>query len=321
MLHQEMKYTMGKTLSQLPEETKCTRCRSQATIRMTNHHANFCPPCFTHFVHSAVERAWKKFPISRDEPLMVAVSGGKDSLALWDILNQLGHKTKGLHINLGIEGFSNASVQAIERFAAERRLPWAQYSLEEVFGHTIPEIQSRTRRKICGVCGLLKRRFLNRLTLMEGFQVLSVGHNLDDEAGRLLGNMVRHREQYMENLYPYLPSPHPRMPARVKPLYRLDAYEITTYCGVRHISFLDSKCPMSRGATSHSFKEALRFLEEKMPGTKRHFLFKHLRGKKVPGNGQDFGICRECSEPTFGDHCSVCALRAHVNQPRKKVAH
>ncbi len=308
---------MGKISPQLPREAKCTRCRDQATIRMTNHNANFCPPCFTRFVQTAVKRAQKTFPFSQDKPLMVAVSGGKDSLALWDILNELGHETRGLHINLGIEGFSHASVEAIERFASERQLPWVQYALKDVFGHTVPQIQTRTRRKICGVCGLLKRQLLNRLTVKEGFEVLAVGHNLDDEAGRLLGNLVRHREQYMDKLYPCLPSPHPRMPARVKPLYRLDAYEIVTYCRVKNISFLDSKCPMSRGATSHSFKEALQFLEEKMPGTKRHFLFKHLRSKKAPRNGHGFGTCKKCSEPAFQDLCSVCALEEHLNQPEK----
>ncbi len=282
---------------------------------MPAHHANFCPECFTRFVLTAVERAWKKLPIPHGEPLMVAVSGGKDSLALWDVLHSLGHKTKGLHIDLGIEGFSEASVHAIEQFSSKRGLPWVRHSLREAFGHDIPEIQSRTRRKICAMCGMLKRRFLNRLTLEEGFQVLAVGHNLDDEAGRLLGNIVRHRDQYMDKLYPYLPSPHPKIPTKVKPLYRLDSHEITSYCKVKGISFLATKCPMSRGATSHLFKEALHFLEEKMPGTKRHFLFKHLSDKSPPEGSSDFGTCRECGEPTYETLCGVCSLTEQLNRP------
>ncbi len=311
---------MKKRQRALPPEAKCTRCKGRATLRMPDHHANFCASCFTNFVHTAVERALKKFPLSPREPLMVAVSGGKDSLALWEILDQLGFETKGLHIDLGIEGFSEASVDAIRRFSEERRLPWVQYSLQESFGHTIPEIQGRTRRKICALCGLLKRQLLNRLTVKEGFRVLAVGHNLDDEAGRLLGNLVRHRDQYLEKLSPYLASPHPRMPARAKPLYRLDSHEVLAYCRVREIRPLDDKCPLSRGATSHAFKEALDFLEEKMPGTKRHFLYKHLRSNQGLNGSPDFDTCRSCLEPTYGELCSVCGLAQQLNKSETQPA-
>ena len=34
--------------------------------------------------------------------VLVAVSGGKDSLALWDVLVELGFRTTGLHLSLGI---------------------------------------------------------------------------------------------------------------------------------------------------------------------------------------------------------------------------
>ena len=34
--------------------------------------------------------------------MLVAVSGGKDSLALWDVLIELGYQTTGLHLSLGI---------------------------------------------------------------------------------------------------------------------------------------------------------------------------------------------------------------------------
>jgi tRNA-5-methyluridine54 2-sulfurtransferase len=301
-----------KPLDPPPAGTKCNRCRDQAVIRLPSHNANVCAHCFQHYFHTAVRRAMKKFGVQADRPLLVAVSGGKDSLAIWDALHLLGYATKGLHVDLGIDGFSGASVQAVCRFARQRDLTWVKYSLDETFGHAIPEIHRRTRRKICSVCGLLKRQLLNRLTIKEGFQLLVTGHNLDDEAGRLLGNMTRHRDRYLEKQYPYLPSTHPRLPARLKPLYRLESHEIRTYCELRSIDPLEAKCPLSRGATSHIFKEALDFLEARMPGTKRDFLFTHVDRREPPLASSPYVPCMQCGEPTFEDICGVCRLKGRL---------
>ncbi|NTU48814.1 MAG: hypothetical protein HGA84_07405, partial [Syntrophobacteraceae bacterium] len=223
-------------------------------------------------------------------------------------LQDLGYPTRGIHIHLGIDEFSDASEEAVRIFAEQRGLPFTTHSLKQVFGYALPEIKQRTRRKICGVCGFLKRQLLNRLTIREGYQTLALGHNLDDEAGRLLGNMVRHRSQYFEKQYPFLPSSHPRIPAKLKPLYRLEAHEIRTYCHLTGIAHLATPCPFSRGATSHTFKEALDFLEGRMPGTKRDFLFSYLEGRNVPRADADFAVCRKCGEPAYEDVCSVCNL-------------
>ena len=131
-------------------------------------------------------------------------------------MNNLGYKTRGLHINLGIEGFSEASVDAVAEFALARNLTWTHYSLKELFGWTIEEIRNRTRRSICSICGAVKRQLLNRLAAREECRTLATGHNLDDEAGRLLGNLLRHRTYYVERQYPYLPSSHPLFAAKVK---------------------------------------------------------------------------------------------------------
>lgn len=296
----------------LPENAKCTRCKGRATIQMASHNANFCPDCFISYFETGVVRAMKKFPVSRATPLLVAVSGGKDSLAVWNVLHELGYTTKGLHIRLGIGDFSEASAQAITRFAQERSLSWAEYSVENVVGFSIPEIHRRMRRKICSLCGMLKRQLLNRLTIREGFQTLVVGHNLDDEAGRLLGNIVRNRYQYLKKHSPFLPSTHPRLTAKLKPLYRVEAREIRIYCAIKGIQPLDQSCPLSRGATSHSFKEALDFLEERMPGTKRDFLFTFLGRQKPDPVLPVFHDCKQCGEPAFGETCSVCNLLSQL---------
>ena len=58
--------------------------------------------------------------ITRDEPVLVAVSGGKDSLALWDVLIEEGYRTAGLYLDLGIFDYSQESKARCEGFAAAR---------------------------------------------------------------------------------------------------------------------------------------------------------------------------------------------------------
>jgi tRNA(Ile)-lysidine synthase TilS/MesJ len=304
---------MEYQIPKLPENAKCKRCRSRGEIRLPSHNTIWCAGCFISYCERAVAKTMKRFGISKDIEILVAVSGGKDSLALWSILDVLGYRTRGLHVNLGIEGFSEASVDAVADFARARKLTWAQYSLKELFGLTIDEVhRCCTWRSICSICGTVKRQLLNRLTALEGYRTLATGHNLDDEAGRLLGNLLRHRTYYMEKQYPYLVSTHPLFPTKLKPLYRLESAELRAYCHFASIRPLSASCPLSRGATSHIVKEALQFMEEKMPGTKRDFYFTWLKNRQPPApfDGEGVSRCRECGEPAFMETCSVCAIRA-----------
>jgi uncharacterized protein (TIGR00269 family) len=308
---------MQLTPPPLPAGAKCKRCSGRGQMGLPSHNTIFCSDCFLLFCRNAVAKAMKKFGIPRETDLLVAVSGGKDSLAVWDILNELGYRTRGVHVNLGIDTFSDESVRAVEEFASSRNLPWSSHSIADLLGWTIDEIRPRTRRSICSICGAIKRQMLNRLAVDLGYGTVVSGHNLDDEAGRLLGNILRNRTQYFDKQYPYLPSPHPRMPAKLKPLYRLESHELRAYCHFASIRPHSASCPYARGASSHKVKEALNLLETKMPGTKRDFLFSYLRNRKPPQTDlSELRLCEKCGAPSWLPVCSVCALKAQLDAKR-----
>ncbi len=56
--------------------------------------------------------------IEPGDRILVAVSGGKDSLAVWDLLHELGYDADGLYIGLGIGDYSEASAVYARDFAA-----------------------------------------------------------------------------------------------------------------------------------------------------------------------------------------------------------
>ena len=89
---------------------RCTRCRDEAWVEIRRHNASYCGDCFVRFFHDQVEKAIKQEKMfSKEDKILVAVSGGKDSLALWDVMLDLGYDADGLYIDLGIGEYSSNS--------------------------------------------------------------------------------------------------------------------------------------------------------------------------------------------------------------------
>ena len=71
---------------------KCRVCREPAVIALRRHNANFCSDHFLRYCRQQVDRVIDDYDMfAPGERLLVAVSGGKDSLAVWDILRELGY--------------------------------------------------------------------------------------------------------------------------------------------------------------------------------------------------------------------------------------
>jgi tRNA(Ile)-lysidine synthase TilS/MesJ len=82
---------------------KCRKCGGAAALELRRHNAAFCSPHFLEFFRKQVAEAVHRHQMfTREEKIMVAVSGGKDSLALWDVLIEDGYQTAGLYLDLGI---------------------------------------------------------------------------------------------------------------------------------------------------------------------------------------------------------------------------
>jgi uncharacterized protein (TIGR00269 family) len=96
--------------------TKCKKCSQPAVINMRQHKLALCGEHFLEWVPQQVQRFIEKYEMfTPDDKLLVAVSGGKDSLSLWDILLRLGYQADGLYIGLGIDGGVDYSHQSHEK--------------------------------------------------------------------------------------------------------------------------------------------------------------------------------------------------------------
>ncbi len=294
---------------------RCRKCSSRALIRLPRHNSAFCASCFDDYVLEQVRRAIKGDRMfGRDEGIAVAVSGGKDSLVLWEILTRLGYRTMGLHIDLGIGSYSEASRKKVDAFAQPRNLSFVVHSLRDEHGAGVSEIANGLHRPACSACGVIKRYNMNAIAAEHGLPVLATGHNLDDEAARLLGNVLHWQDDYLEKQSPALPNAHPKLVRKVKPLYRLAEREIAAWAVLQKIDYIVDECPNSQGSKLLLYKDALNRLEAAAPGTKHHFYLQFLDRQKarealVP-LVVDLRECTSCGQPTTGEVCSYCKLIA-----------
>ena len=184
---------------------KCNRCRGPAVIEVRRHNAAYCKDCFIHVFHEQVKRAIRQHDMfATGDRILVAISGGKDSLALWDVLLELGYDATGLYLGLGIGDYSDRSGEVTKAFAADRGAELIVVDLERDYGFDIPTAGRKGSRSTCAVCGLSKRYVFNRAALEGGFDVIATGHNLDDEAATLLGNTLRWQTEYIARQTPAL---------------------------------------------------------------------------------------------------------------------
>jgi len=303
---------------------RCKRCRSApVALKLPRHHTALCAGCFDHYVVDQVERAIRSYRMfRRDEPVLVAVSGGKDSLGLWDLLHRMGYQTTGVHVQQGIGGYSGDSEAKTRAFAETNRLPLIVYDLAREYGGGVTAIAETSRRNACSACGTVKRYAFNKIGRELGFQVVATGHNLDDEAARLLGNLLRWQVDYLAKQSPALPASHAKLIRKVKPLFRLTEQEVAAYAVLRKIDYVIDECPMSHDAKSLQYKAMLNQLEHDSPGTKQFFYLEFLR--RQPLDGADASAeevvlneCVRCGEPTTGELCGHCRLVAPLEQVRQ----
>jgi len=296
---------------------RCHACTRSAVIEIPRNRAAYCAEHFVDHVRGQVREAIDRHRMmSYDDRILVAVSGGKDSLALWDVLLDMGYRADGLYLGLGIGGYSDRSGTIVREFAERRGATLHSVDLAEEYGFDIPQASSLRTRSSCGVCGLSKRYVFNRIAVEHGYDVMATGHNLDDEAATLLGNVLRWQTPFLARQSVALPATEDGMARKVKPLYRLGEREMAAYCVIKGIDYVVEECPMVGGNTVLRYKGALNELERHSPGTKAAFLFGFLDRVQPAHFGEadaeagELVACSECGMPTshHGDGPAVCAF-------------
>ncbi len=309
-------------MAKLKKGAKCTICKTKnknekAVVYLPHHRLALCKEHFIQWFEKRVEKTIKEFKMfSKKDRILVAVSGGKDSLALWNTLVKLGYNAEGFYIDLGIGQYSQDSKNLALSFAKKINKPLHIIALQEEIA-TIPQIKEVTNRPACSGCGTLKRYYMNKFARENNYNVIATGHNLDDEVAVLFGNTLRWDIDFLKRQYPVLKEENGFV-KKVKPLCKITEKEAALYSFFNNIEYIEYECPFSEGASSIEYKEFISKLEEKHPGTKLQFYTNFLK-KMYPilnkeDLTEDLKKCRICGEPSFNDVCSVCKLKEKLDK-------
>ena len=306
---------------------KCRACSRPAVIDVRRHNTAFCQDCFVRHCRDQVERTVHAYDMfGPDDRVLVAVSGGKDSLALWDILLDLGVRADGLYLGLGIGEYSDASGRYARDFASRRGAKLVEVDIPTTFGFDIPTGAPAARRTPCSACGLSKRHLFNQAALDGGYDVVATGHNLDDEAAVLFGNVLRWDLAYLGRQLPVLPADD-GFARKVKPLVRLSERETAAYCVLKGIEYIVEECPMAEGNRHLGYKGALNDVEVRSPGSKAAFYFGFLERvaplveTHATEQRADLHPCPECGSPTVSEVCAFCRLAEKARRNASRGGH
>ncbi len=288
--------------------------RTKAVIYIKHHRLALCKDHFIEWFEKQTAKAIKEFNMfKKEEKILVAVSGGKDSLSLWYALHRLGYETYGFHISLGIEewDYSKKSLEICKKFSERIGRLLIVVDMREEFGYSIEKIAKGSGRKdVCSICGVFKRYLMNKVCKEQGFKVVATGHNLDDESALLLSNTMRWEIGYLGRQHPVLPERN-GFAKKVKPFAFFTEKEIVSYAILNKIEYLEIGCPNAKEATSILYKKALAMLEHEMPGTKLRFYKEFLKKARPLFERElkeqlELNECRICGMPTTAPICLVC---------------
>ena len=138
---------------------KCFQCGQ----RIVYSKPNLCKTHFIEYFENKVKKTIKDFElIPKDQKLLVATSGGKDSVTCLYIMKKLGYNPEALIIDEGIRRYRADTLADLKTFCNSNKVKLTVVSFEAKFGYTLDKILEKFNFNPCTVCGVLRRFLLNK---------------------------------------------------------------------------------------------------------------------------------------------------------------
>ncbi len=261
-----------------------------------------------------------------DDKIVVAVSGGKDSVSLLHILAKMERKCSeasvvAITIDEGIKGYRDEALRIAAENCRKLGVEYHVASFKQLFGCTLDEIVRKMRAKDddrttpCACCGVLRRKALNITARKIKATKLATAHTLDDEVQTILLNIFHGDVLRIAKEKPVTDEVHPKFVQRIKPFCEIPEKETALYAYVKKIRFQSRPCPYASEALRNDVRLMLNRMEDKHAGMK-FTVFKSIERIRpaIEGIAREEGLisCSECGEPTTERTCRTCQMLRQV---------
>ncbi|MCW3981971.1 MAG: TIGR00269 family protein [Candidatus Bathyarchaeota archaeon] len=308
--------------------TPCTICKLRNAVYARSYSGeNLCARCFCRSIEKKVRATVAKHNLLRfDDKIAVAVSGGKDSIALLHIISKLEKsfpkaKLTAITVDEGIDRYRDEALSIATRSCQKLKINHVVASFKELFGYELDELVKRlptlktkhANLTPCSYCGVLRRRALNLLAMRCGATKLATGHNLDDEAQTVLLNLFHGAPLRITRARPASPESSSGTPfvQRIKPLCEILEKEAALYAYLEGLEFQNKECPYAGEALRNDMRFMLNRLEEKHPGMK-YTVYHSGQKLRIPSGESvewaDLKTCKVCGEPAMATLCQPCKM-------------
>ncbi|WP_439182168.1 tRNA lysidine(34) synthetase [Carboxylicivirga taeanensis] len=193
--------------------------------------------------------------INANDQVMIAVSGGKDSLSLLEILSS---RRKALPITYKL----HAAHIITEDVPYQIDTQWLQTFCDQLdvtlhLVTTRANLKSAGNKKPCFACSRNRRKELFQLTHTLGIKTLAFGHHLDDAVETLVMNMTQHAN--ISSIPATLNMFEDKLKV-IRPLTLLTNAEIKQYAELMNFPSLKQECPFE----DHTIRQKARDIVEQM---------------------------------------------------------
>ena len=298
---------------------KCNKCENTAVYSRRYSGENLCSQCFSNSIlHKAAKTISKYKMIKNNELVCVAVSGGKDSLVLLDILNKMS-KTHNFRIfavtiDEGIPGYRDEALKIVENFCTQLNIQYKTFSYKKIFDLTLTEsLELRNDQKLssCSICGTFRRRALDHAAKTINADTIATGHNLDDNLQTFLINILSGDAKKIGWMDPDTSSNKVR---KIKPLSEIYESEIVFYAFTNNLPFQTEPCPHMNEGIRTEIREFLNSLESNHDGIKNNMYRTILKISQFmnESNHKEKRICLVCGNQCTSRICSVCNMLTNL---------
>ena len=302
---------------------KCDRCENESAYSRKYSGESLCSECFSNSILRKTAKTISKYNmIKNGELVCVGVSGGKDSLALLDILKKMSDthnfEIVAVTIDEGIPGYRDEALEIVTEFCKKLDVKLKIYSYKNLIDLTLEEsLEMREDEKIssCGICGTFRRRALDHAAEEIGADVIATGHNLDDGIQTFLINTLSGDTNKIGWMNPEKNSMKIR---KIKPFSAIYESEIVFYAFTNNLPFQSEPCPHMNEAIRTEIREFFNSLEEKHVGIKNNMHNSVLKISQIMNESSDKEkrICEKCGNECSGKTCSVCNMITNLKKER-----